>query len=118
LNYWIGASEHRTILYQLSTGVATDISGMRTLPSTLKGIVPILKRPLLDLADLNLPLQNLQGLTLGPRLADGSRSLLLIGDNGMNSGVPTQLVMLRLGNGRSSSAENFTAPNTQDKQAS
>jgi hypothetical protein len=90
----------RTILYQLATGVATDISGMRTLPSTLKGIVPILKRPLLDLADLNLPLQNLQGLTLGPRLADGSRSLLLIGDNGMNSEVPTQLVMLRLGSGQ------------------
>jgi hypothetical protein len=90
----------RTILYQLATGVATDIAGMRTLPSTLKGIVPILKRPLLDLADLNLPLHNLQGLTLGPRLADGSRSLLLIGDNGMNSEVPTQLVMLRLGSGQ------------------
>jgi hypothetical protein len=90
----------RTVLYQLATGVATDISGMRTLPPTLKGIVPILKKPLLDLAELNLPLHNLQGLTLGPRLTDGSRSLLLIGDNGMNSGVPTQLVMLRLG-GRS-----------------
>jgi hypothetical protein len=91
----------RTVLYQLATGVATDISGMRTLPSTLKGIVPILKKPLLDLADLNFPLQNLQGLTLGPRLADGSRSLLLISDNGMNPGVPTQVVMLRLGSGRS-----------------
>lgn len=90
----------RTVLYQLATGVATDISGMRTLPSTLKGIVPILKKPLLDLADLNLSLHNLQGLTLGPQLADGSRSLLLISDNGMNSGVPTQVVMLRLG-GRS-----------------
>jgi hypothetical protein len=90
----------RTILYQLATGVATDIAGIRTLPPTLKGIVPILKKPLLDLADLNLPLHNLQGLTLGPRLADGSRSLLLIGDNGMNSEVPTQLVMLRLGSGQ------------------
>jgi Esterase-like activity of phytase len=68
----------------------------------LKGIVPILKKPLLDLADLNLPLHNLQGLTLGPRLADGSRSLLLIGDNGRNPEMPTQLVMLRLGSGRSS----------------
>jgi hypothetical protein len=92
----------RTVLYQLATGVATDISGMRTLPPTLKGIVPILKKPLLDLADLNLPIHNLQGLTLGPQLADGSRSLLLISDNGMNSGVSTQVVMLRLGGGRSS----------------
>jgi hypothetical protein len=91
----------RTVLYQLATGVATDISGMRTLPPALKGIVPILKKPLLDLADLNLPLHNFQGLTLGPQLADGSRSLLLISDNGMNSGVPTQVVMLKLGSGRS-----------------
>jgi hypothetical protein len=92
----------RTVLYQLATGVATDISGMRTLPPTMKGIVPILKKPLLDLAELNLPLHNLQGLTLGPRLADGSRSLLLISDNGTNPEVPTQLVMLQLGSGRSS----------------
>jgi hypothetical protein len=91
----------RMVLYQLATGVATDIAGMRTLPPTLKGIVPILKKPLLDLADLNLPLHNLQGLTLGPQLADGSRSLLLISDNAMNPGVPTQVVMLRLGSGRS-----------------
>jgi hypothetical protein len=91
---------NHTVLYQLATGVATDISGMRTLPPNLKGIVPILKRPLLDLAELNISIQNLQGITLGPRLADGSRSLLLISDNGMNPGVPTQVVMLRLG-GRS-----------------
>jgi hypothetical protein len=85
------------ILYQLATGVATDTSGIRTLPSNLKGIVPILKQPLLNLAELNIPLQNLEGLTLGPRLQDGSRSLLLISDNHFNSAVPTQVLMLRLG---------------------
>jgi hypothetical protein len=84
-------------LYQLATGVATDISGMRTLPSNLKGIVPILKQPLLNLADLKIPLQNLEGLSLGPQLSDGSRSLLLISDNGSNPAVPTQMLMLRLG---------------------
>jgi hypothetical protein len=92
---------YRAALYQLATGVATDISGMRTLPPNIKGIVPIRKKLLLNLADLNIPLQNLEGLTLGPRLPDGSRSLLLISDNGANPEVPTQLVMLRL-SGRSS----------------
>jgi hypothetical protein len=87
---------YRAALYQLATGVATDISGMRTLPSNLKGIVPIRKKLLLDLTDLNIPLQNLEGLTLGPRLSDGSRSLLLISDNGTSPEVPTQLLRLRL----------------------
>jgi hypothetical protein len=84
-------------LYQLATGVATDISGMRTLPSNPKGIVPILKQPLLNLADLKIPLQNLEGLSLGPQLSDGSRSLLIISDNGSKPAVPTQVLMLRLG---------------------
>jgi hypothetical protein len=84
-------------LYQLATGVATDISGMRTLPSNLKGIVPIRKQLLLNLVDLKIPLQNLEGLSLGPQLPDGSRSLLLISDNGSDPAVPTQVLMLRLG---------------------
>jgi hypothetical protein len=84
-------------LYQLATGVATDISGMRTLPSNLKGIVPIRKQPLLNLADLKIPLQNLEGLSLGPQISDGSRSLLVISDNGSNLAVPTQVLLLRLG---------------------
>jgi hypothetical protein len=87
---------YRAALYQLATGVATDISGMPTLPPNLKGIVPIRKKLLLNLADLNIPLQNLEGLTLGPRLLDGSRSLLLISDNGLNPEVPTQVLRLRL----------------------
>ncbi len=90
------ATGYGAVLYQLATGVATDTSGIRTLPSNLKGIVPILKKPLLNLAELNLPLQNLEGLTLGPRLQDGSRSLLLISNNQFDPAVPTQVLMLRL----------------------
>lgn len=85
------------ILYQLATGVATDTSGIQTLPATLSGIVPILKQPLLNLAELNIPLQNLAGMTLGPQLPDGSRSLLLISNNRCAPTVPTQVLLLRLG---------------------
>jgi hypothetical protein len=83
-------------LYQIATGVATDISGIPTLPTNLKGIVPILKQPLLNLAALAIPLQNLEGLAFGPRLQDGSRSLLLISNNHLDAKVPTQVLMLRL----------------------
>ena len=88
---------YSAMLYQFATGIATDTSGIRTLPPNLKGIVPILKQPLLNLADLNIPLQNLEGLSLGPRLQDGSRSLLLISDNQFDAKVPTQVLVLRLG---------------------
>jgi hypothetical protein len=95
---------YRAMLYQFATGIATDTSSIRTLPPNLKGIVPILKQPLLNLADLNIPLQNLEGLAFGPRLQDGSRSLLLISDNQFDSSVPTQVLMLRVGE-RSSQAK-------------
>ena len=39
------------------------------------------KRLLLDLDDLGIPLDNVEGITFGPRLRDGRRSLVLVSDN-------------------------------------
>ena len=39
------------------------------------------KRPLIDFGNAGLRLLNWEGLALGPRLADGRRSLLVLGDN-------------------------------------
>jgi len=39
------------------------------------------KRLLLDLDDLGIPLDNVEGLTFGPRLDHGQRSLVLVSDN-------------------------------------
>jgi hypothetical protein len=83
-------------LYQFVTGVATDTSKIRTLPTNLAGTAPILKRTLLNLDSLPVPLQNLEGMMLGPSLADGSRSLVLASNNALKPASPTQFLIFRL----------------------
>jgi hypothetical protein len=83
-------------IYQLATGGATDISGFSYLPDDLTGIVPIRKQLVLDLASLTMPLGNLEGMTLGPRLPDGTQSLVLVSDNDLNDTKATQFLLFRL----------------------
>lgn len=83
-------------LFQLATGGATDISLIDSLKSTLRGTVAIPKKLLLDLSLLDLPLDNLEGLAIGPRLPDGSRSLLLVSDDNFRQEQVTQFLLFRL----------------------
>jgi hypothetical protein len=83
-------------IYQLATGGATDISGFSFIPDDTTGIVPIRKQLVLDLATLNIPLGNLEGMTLGPRLPDGSQSLLLVSDDDFNDSKVTQFLLFRM----------------------
>jgi hypothetical protein len=80
-------------IYQLATGSATDISTITTLKSDLKRINAVKKRLVLDLADLGIPLDNFEGMTLGPRLADGSRSLLLVSDDNFQDTQQTRFLL-------------------------
>ncbi|MBD3882644.1 esterase-like activity of phytase family protein [Phormidium tenue FACHB-886] len=83
-------------LFQIATGGATDISGAVSLKGDLTGIMPVFKRSLLNLAELGIPLDNLEGMTLGARLPDGTQSLLLISDDNFSDVQKTQLLLFRL----------------------
>ncbi|WP_245939689.1 esterase-like activity of phytase family protein [Stenomitos frigidus] len=83
-------------LFQLSTGGATDISLIDSLKGTLSGTIAIPKKLLLDLAQLGVPLDNLEGMTIGPRLPDGSQSLLLVSDDNFRNEQVTQFLLFRL----------------------
>lgn len=82
-------------LYQLATGGATDTSSIDSLRGNLEGITPIRKRLLLDFANLDIDLGNLEGMTLGPPL-DGDQSLILVSDNNFEMDQPSQFWLLRL----------------------
>ncbi|MFH7242667.1 MAG: esterase-like activity of phytase family protein [Spirulina sp.] len=82
-------------LYQLATGGATDISTIASLRGA-EGISPIRKQLVLDFADTTVPVDNLEGMTLGPRLPDGSQSLMVVSDNNFETNRPTQFILLRL----------------------
>jgi hypothetical protein len=83
-------------VYQFVTGVATDTSQIRTLSGNPTGVTPIMKKRLLNLDNLQIPLQNLEGMILGPHLADGSQSVVLAGNNALLADHPTQFLLLRL----------------------
>jgi hypothetical protein len=83
-------------LYQVAIGGATDTSGIPALIGDISSIAPVYKRLLLDLQDLQIPLDNLEGMTLGPQLPDGSQSLILVSDNNFNPLQQTQFLLFRL----------------------
>jgi len=83
-------------LYQLSMGSATDTIRIDNFKGSLPGVQPIRKKLLLDLGQLGISLDNLEGMTLGPQLPDGNRSLVLVSDDNFNPLQKTQLLLFRL----------------------
>ena len=83
-------------IFQVAAGAATDTSGIVTLKGDISRIDPVKKRLVLDLSDLGIYLDNLEGMTLGPHLSDGSQSLLLVSDNNFSDTQITQFLLFRL----------------------
>ena len=84
----------RAKLFQLVFSDATDTATLTTLPPNLEGIQLLRKQLVLDLYDLGITLDNLEGMTLGPRLSDGSQSLILISDNNFSPETQVNQVLL------------------------
>jgi hypothetical protein len=87
-------------IFQLATGPATDISGIPGLDGDATGITSIYKQLELNLAELGIPLDNLEGMAIGPRLPDGTQSLVLVSDDNFNMLQSTQFLLFRLKTGR------------------
>jgi len=84
-------------LFQVSLQRSDDIHNIDSLQAiNSKNIKPVQKKLLLDLRTLHISLDNIEGLTLGPVLPDGHRSLILISDNNFNFVQRTQILAFRL----------------------
>jgi hypothetical protein len=83
-------------LYQWATGGATDTSSVPSLATPTQDLKPIAKQLVVDFKDAPWAVDNLEGMTLGPRLPDGSQSLILVADNNFQPEVDSQLILLRL----------------------
>lgn len=81
---------HVVKLYEVDVGRATNVIGLDSLKAARWR--PAAKTLLLDLGRLAIELHNLEGLTLGPTLPDGRRTLLVIADNNFTPGEVTQLL--------------------------
>ncbi len=85
-------------LFQLVIGNASDISSQKTLSGNMDNITPIKKKLLLDLKQLGVKLDNLEGMTFGSRFPDGSRSLIMVSDNNFanNDKQKNQILLFKL----------------------
>ena len=84
-------------LFQVSLEGADDIHKIDSLFAVNpKNIKPVHKKLLLDLRTLDVLLDNIEGLTLGPKLPDGQQSLILISDNNFNSLQRTQILAFKI----------------------
>ena len=83
-------------IYQMAMSAATDTSTIETLKGDVSRINAVKKKLVLDLSELGIYLDNLEAMTLGPRLPDGSQSLLLVSDDNFRDAQITQFLLFRL----------------------
>lgn len=83
-------------LYRIALPGATNVAGVEDLHQR-EQVQPAQKTLLLDLDTLGLTLDNLEGMTLGPRLPDGGQALVLVSDNNFTPGQPSQFLMFTMG---------------------
>jgi 3-phytase len=78
-------------LYQASTAAADDVIDVPSLAAA-----PVAneaeKELVLDLATLGIPLDNVEGMTWGPDLPDGRKTLVMVSDNNFNETQFTQFL--------------------------
>jgi hypothetical protein len=83
-------------LYTVAFPGADNVNGAGSLAGALSGIRPVQKTLLLDLDTLGIPLDNVEGMTLGPILPDGRSSLVLVSDNNFAASQFTQFLLFAL----------------------
>ena len=80
-------------LYSVKLAGATNVNGRDSLAGSLDTIKPVSKTLLLNFDALGIPLDNIEGMTWGPRLPDGRQSLVIVSDNNFAAAQFTQFLL-------------------------
>ncbi|MGF1493455.1 MAG: esterase-like activity of phytase family protein [Microcoleaceae cyanobacterium] len=80
-------------IFNVSLKDADPIQGIDQLEGKTERFTPARKTLLLNLNSLGFPLDNVEGITFGPDLPDGRRSLVLVSDNNFNAIQMTQILL-------------------------
>jgi hypothetical protein len=90
-----GLTGFRVKLFQAAMGGATDTSRVESFMGNTT-IQPIKKQLAFDLKQLDIAVDNLEGMALGARLPDGSQTLLLVSDNNFSKRQVTQFLLFKI----------------------
>lgn len=83
-------------LFQVVNANSTDSSNISSFKNGVEGVEPLRKKLLLNLEDLEIDLDNLEGLAFGPKLPDGSQTLLLVSDDNFSDLQITQFLLFKV----------------------
>jgi hypothetical protein len=72
----------------------TDVSGMSSLKNN--EFNPVSKALLLNMDDLGIYIDNIEGVTLGPKLSNGHQSLIFVSDNNFSDEQKTQFLLFEI----------------------
>ncbi|WMX48565.1 esterase-like activity of phytase family protein [Streptomyces roseicoloratus] len=90
---WVAGAGYKIRVYDATTRGATDVRAMDSLAG--RSVVPMRKTLVVDLDTLGLSgIQNTEGMTWGPVLPTGERSLILVSDDNFSDEEATQIVAL------------------------
>jgi hypothetical protein len=82
-------------LYEANLSQAGDISAVASLQST-PAEKPVIKRLLLNMDDLGRYIDNVEGVTFGPLLPNGHRTLVFVADNNFDAGEKMQFFLFEV----------------------
>jgi hypothetical protein len=83
-------------LYGLRVGDADDVASLEALPKPFEGRT-MDKSLLVNMAAIGIKADNLEGMSLGPRLADGGIALILIADDNFSNAQTGQFLAFEVG---------------------
>lgn len=91
-----GLGGFRIKLFQTIFAGSKDTSMLDSIQGLDAVVKPAPKELLADLSLFDITLDNLEGMTIGPRLPDGSQSLIMVSDDNFNPLQKTQILVFRI----------------------
>ncbi|HEU4633563.1 MAG TPA: esterase-like activity of phytase family protein [Flavisolibacter sp.] len=78
---------------------ATDVSSFVSVKNA-QAVRPVSKKLILNMETVGIPIYNVEGMTLGPRLPNGHQSLLFVADDNFSPLDKTQFLLFEIVNGQ------------------
>ncbi|MGI9598540.1 MAG: esterase-like activity of phytase family protein [Acidimicrobiales bacterium] len=93
-----GGTGNVVSIYEISTRGASNVIRTDALYAGGSPIdfEPVSKHLLFEFDDLGIPIDNIEGMTFGPSLPDGRKTLVIVSDNNFSANQFTQFVVLAL----------------------
>lgn len=83
-------------IYHVQLEPATELTGIISQRSLIPAPTPAHKTLLIDLHDLGIKPDNIEGMALGPRLSEHRQALILVSDNNFSRAQTTQVIALAM----------------------